>query len=113
MSAILLNMARDVQGNNAYAPPFTQINMSTILTSAEEQNFTVPTNFTDWIAVFSYAYGNVLVANNFTAEIPTGSFANTTSQLMPACRHVKANDVLSFITPDATATVGVSLYGLS
>ena len=109
----LLNMGRDVQGYNAYAPFFAVDGQSTTLSANAAQNFTVPSNFENWIAVFSYEPGsNVWVANNTTAAVPSTSFAATVSQLNPAARWVNAGDVLSFITGDATALVGVSLYAI-
>lgn len=109
----LLNMGRDVQGYNAYAPQFSVDGQSTNLAANAEQHFTIPGNYENWIAVFSYEPGsNIWVANNTTAAVPSGSFAATVSQLNPAARAVKANDVLSFITADTAAFVGVSLYAV-
>ena len=110
----LLDMNSDVRGYNAYAPQFSTDNQLTTLSAGVEQHFTVPSNFSKWIAAFSYEAGsNVLVANNSTAAVATGSFASTASQLNPAARYVKAGDVLSFITADTTAIVGISLYVIS
>ena len=108
-----LNLGRDVQGFNAYAPDFADINYNTILAANIEQHFTVPSNVSRWIAVFSFTPGASVWASNLdTAVIPTGSFAASLSQLNPATRTVKAGDVLSFISDD-TAEVGVSLYAVS
>jgi|SRR5580692_9168513 hypothetical protein len=110
----LLDMNSDVRGYNAYAPAFSLDNQSTTLSANAEQHFTVPSNFAKWIAVFSYQPGsNVWVANNDTAAVPSSSFAATTSQFNPAARYVQAADVLSFITADTSALVGVSLYAIS
>lgn len=112
MSAILLNMASDMQGNNAYAPRFTTINYGTTLSQNTLQNFTVPSNFEKWIAVFSYSAGaDIFVSNNNDSEVPGSSFSSTTSQLCPATRLVNSGDILSFITSNTSATVLVSLYG--
>lgn len=109
-----LNMNSDVRGYNAYAPAFADDNQQVILDQNAEQNFNVPTNFKEWIAVFSYEAGtNVWVANNAIANIPSATFASTLSQLNPAARYVQAGDILSFITSDTNgAQVGVSLYAL-
>ncbi len=112
MAAIMFNMYGDTQGNNAYAPAFTDVNMSTMLSQDTLQNFTIPSDFSKWIAVFSYSTGaNVFIASNVDAEVPGSSFSQTASQLSPATRLVRSGDVLSFITPDTTAIVSVSLYG--
>lgn len=109
-----LNMHSDVRGYNAFAPDFSSDGFTTTLAATVEQHFTVPDSFQNWIAVFSYQSGaNVLVANNDTATVAGASFSTTTSQLNPAARHVEAGDILSFITADTTAIVGVSLYVVS
>lgn len=109
----MLNFGRDVQGYNAYAPAFSVDNKSTILSANIEQHFTVPSDFENWIAVFSFEPGtSVWVANNQTSNVPSASFADTFSQLNPAARLVNAGDVLSFISPDTTASIGISLYAV-
>src|SRR3954466_9416607 len=114
MAAILFDMHDDVQGNNAFAPKFTDINKATTLEADTEQHFTIPSDFAQWIVIFSYSSGaNVFVACNEEAVTAGSSFEDTASQLMPATRCVKAGDVLSFITGDTMAIVGVSLYGVS
>jgi hypothetical protein len=108
-----MNQTRDINGYNTFGIPFAVDNQFTILSSGVAQNFTVPSNFENWDLVFSFEPGaKVWVANNTTAAIPTGAFAATASQLNPAVRQVKAGDVISFITDNVTAEVGVSLYAL-
>lgn len=111
----LLNFGRDVQGLNAYAPSFSQNKFSATLTNGAEEKLTVPSNYESWIAAFSFEPGaNVWVSNNQTSEIPAGAtFLSTTSELNPGSRKVSAGDVLSFITDNTTADVGVSLYAVS
>lgn len=109
-----LSFGRDVQGYNAYAPPFGDDGSQCVLAANTAQSVTVPSNFTNWIAVFSYSPGsNVWVANNVTATVPTGAFSSTTSKLLPASRTVSAGDVISFITSDTDSPqVGVIFYAL-
>ena len=109
----LLDMSSDIRGYNAYAPPFATDNWQTTLAAGVAQTVTVPSNFANWIAVFSYEPGSdVFVANNVAAVAPTSSFALVASQFNPAARFVKGGDVLSFITPDTTAYVSVSFYAI-
>lgn len=110
-----LNFGRDVQGMNAYAPEFATNHYSASLANGDEEKLTVPSNFSEWIVAFSFQPGtNVWVANNATAEVPAGTtFVSTSSELNPGARKVFAGDILSFITNNATADVGVSLYAIS
>lgn len=110
----IFSMIRDINGYNGFGLPFAYDNEQTTLASNVEQHFTIPANYEYWIAVFSVEPGsNVFIANNATAEVPGSSFAATASQLLPQARLVKGGDVLSFITPDTAAYVGVSLYAIS
>jgi len=111
----LANFGRDIQGFNAYAPEFSDTNYQFTLAAAAEQHFTVPTNIstsTKYLAVFSFNPGaDVWVANGHTAIVPVGATpASTFSILNPAVRTVHAGDVLSFITADVAADVGVTFY---
>jgi hypothetical protein len=106
------NMSRDVTGSPAYAPPFPLIGTSTTLTANIAQSYTVPSTFKEYIAIFSIDPGTrIWIASNATAVGPTSSFANTVSTLNPTARFVNAGDVLSFISSDTNAMVGVNLYG--
>lgn len=106
-------MTRDINGYNGFGVQFSNINYKTILSATVEQHFTVPSTASKWLAVFSFEPGSsVWVDNNNTAALPGGSFAATTSQLNPAGREVNSADVLSFITNDTTAEIGVSFYAL-
>lgn len=107
-----LNFGRDVQGFNAFAPEFGTNKWSATIVADADASITVPANYPNWIAVFSFQPGtNVWVANNTTATVPVGStFDTTSSELNPSARWVHAGDVLSFITDNVSADVGVSLY---
>lgn len=108
------NFGRDVQGFNAYAPAFAIDNYNTTLAANVEQHFTVPNNISTsqkYLAVFSFNPGaNVWVANGSTAAVAGSSFSTTLSALNPAVRTVHAGDLLSFITADTAAFIGVSFY---
>jgi len=108
------SMARDINGYNGFGIDFCDDNKEMILAANVEQHFTVPSNYQDWLAIFSIQPGSaVWVANNHTAAVPSGSIADTTSQLNPTARRVRAGDVISLITSDSTNDqVGVSLYWL-
>lgn len=118
--ATTFSMGRDINGYNAFAPIFCTNSYQVELATGAEQHFTVPNvpnmggqngNENKWMALFSIEPGaSVWIANNTMATVPGGSIAGTVSQLNPAVRMVNGGDVLSFITNDTTAEVGVSLY---
>ena len=112
MNATKFSMTRDVAGMNGFGIPFTLTARSAILAANVEQNFTVPSNYPNWIAIFSYSPGVAVWVDGIgTAVVPVGAFSATTSELNPAARYVKAGDVLSFITSDITGPgVSVMLY---
>lgn len=97
-------MTRDINGYNGFGIPFSTDSKSAVLSASTAQSITVPSNFSDWIAIFSYTPGaSVWVDAATTAAAPTGAFAATTSELNPAARAVKAGDVISFITEDTNS----------
>lgn len=113
MSYTALNMVRDINGFNTFGLPNSLNKKSTILSANVEQHFTCPTNCVQWLAVFSFQPGaKVWFSSSDIATIPGGSFADTFSELNPSARLIFAGDVLSFITDDTTAEVGVILYAI-
>lgn len=106
------NMTKDVAGYNGFGIMFADDGKQAVLAVGVAQSVTVPSNYPNWIAVFGYTPGaTVWVANNVTAAAPTGAFTNSTADLNPSARFVKAGDVLSFITSDTTSPqVKVSFY---
>lgn len=109
------NMTRDINGYNGFGVKPAADKFAATLTQNVESTFTVPSNFTSWIVIFSYTPGgNIWVAVNATAVSPVGGFASTNSELNPAAREVQAGDVIHCLTPDATAQqVSALLYALN
>lgn len=113
--SVFLNFGRDVQGMNAYAPPTSGDKWSATITNGAETHITVPSNYQQWVAVFSFQPGtNVWVdLTGGTAAVPAGAtLASTTSELNPGARLVQAGGKISLITDNTTADVSVSLYAL-
>lgn len=107
---------------NDFGAQFSNTNYSATLAANTATALTVPSgsgigkaNDTNakFLAIFGYAAGvTVFVANNGTAAKPaSGSFAATTSVINPACREVKAGDVLSFLSV-AGGDITVALYAI-
>jgi hypothetical protein len=76
--------------------------------------YTVPgSSTTQYQVLLSYASNsNVFVGLNATPTVPAAGTiiaAGRFIEFKPCERYVKGGDVLSFITPDATAYVGLSL----
>lgn len=107
-------MTRDINGYNGFGLMFADDKYSVTLAAATGATLTIPGNFAKWLVIFAYEPGtHVWVANNATAAVPAGAtLVATTSELNPTARHVKAGDVLSLITANTTADVGVSLYAI-
>jgi hypothetical protein len=80
------------------------------------QTYTVPGNgLNKYTALFSYIdASNVFVSLNGTAVSPALGASTTTRRLefRPDKRYVQGGDVLSLITPDTNAYVGVSLRAI-
>jgi hypothetical protein len=92
--------------------PFSDTCAQFHLEASVAQSFTVPgTSIQFFQAYFEYASNsNVFVCNNSVAAIPAPG-ANTAQQyceFKPKKRYVRGGDVLSFITPDTAAYMGVS-----
>lgn len=111
MNATKFLMTKDVAGYNGFGLPFTLNAKSGVLAATVAQSITVPSNYPNWIAIFSYTPGsNIWVDNITTAVAPTGAFSDTTSELNPAARFVKAGDTISFITSDVTSPMVSVLF---
>ena len=98
------NMTRDIAGYNGFGVMFPQDGESAVLANGVEQHITVPKNYPNWLAVFSYTPGaNIWVDGTTTAVAPSGAFSATTAELNPSARFVTAGQVISFITSDTTS----------
>ena len=98
---------------------------TTTLAAGVEQHFTIPggnsvgassTSLSNWVAVFTVQDAkNVFYSINGTAVVPTGSFAETMSEMIRngMGRHVRQSQVISAITPDTTAYLSISMFSIS
>lgn len=114
--SVKLNFGRDIQGYNAYAPAQATDKYSATLASGGHATVTVPSNFQNWIAAFSYqAAGDMWVSVGGTAAGPAGStFASTTSQLQPGALSVQAAQVIDIKNNGSESSdVGVVFYAVS
>lgn len=106
------NLTKDVAGYNGFGVRFADDGYQGLLATSTEQHVTVPSNYPNWLAVFSYTPGsNVWVDASTTAIAPAGAFSATKADLNPSARFVQAGQTLSFITDDVTSVeVKVSFY---
>jgi hypothetical protein len=113
----IMNMVRDANGLNTFGLPFSNYKYNTTLVVGVLQTLTVPTTGNtnkNMLAIFAPQVGaTIWVSLNGTAALPGGSFALSTSESNPTARMVKSGDVLSFITDDDTATIGIIFYDLA
>lgn len=81
-----------------------------------EETWTIPGEPTQqYQAYFEYNQSsNVFICKNATPVIPAGGTVGTQpyNEFRPKKRYVRGGDVLHFITPDASAYIGVSLRQL-
>lgn len=110
--SIPLNLGRDNQGYCAFVPKLSTDRWSATLSTDTEATVTVPSNFQQWYAVFSYQPGsNFWVTVGATAAIPAGAaFAATTSELNPSSLQVNAGDVIHVINHVGPADIGIIFY---
>ena len=96
--------------------PFSDTCAQFSLAASTAQSWTVPgSNDKVYQAYFKYASeSNVFVCLNDTATVPGGGAMTTQpyNEFKPEKRYVRGGDVLSLITPDSVAYVGVSLRQL-
>lgn len=112
MTALL--MTKDVGGQNSFGLVPADDKFATTLAATVAQTFTVPSEASNWVAIFSVEPGaSVWFAYNVTATLPGGAVAAATGELNPAVWQVKAGDTISAITNNTTAEVGVKFYALS
>lgn len=104
-------MTTDIRGNVSFGMDFSNSNFATTLAAGVAQSVTVPDDAQVYQAIIANETGTtVFCARNTTATLPSGSFAATSSQMLPQSRRVYAGDTLSFITNDTSAYVSVSFY---
>lgn len=95
------NMTRDVNGYNGFGIIPTYDIQAGVLVATIAQSVTVPDNYANWIAIFSYSPGsNVWVSFSTTAAAPSGAFAASASSLNPSARAVSGGSTISLITND-------------
>jgi len=106
-------MAIQYNANYIETMPFSDVCVQFNLAAGVAQSYTVPgVSGTQYQAYFEYASNsNVFVCKNGTAASPLGGTKTTTAynEFKPKKRYVTAGDVLSLVTPDTTAFVGLSL----
>lgn len=102
--------------------PFVDDSAQLFLAATTDETYTVP-GTPDNVYSVRFAYtenSNVFVGLNDTAVIPDGGTPVGTqvyAEFRPGCdgsqRYVRGGDVLHFITPDATAYVGIRLMKIN
>ena len=96
--------------------PFSDTSTQVACAANVSETFTIPgTAINQYQAFFGYtSSSNVFVCLNSTPTIPAGGTVGTQAynEFRPEKRYVKGGDVLHFITPDASAYIGVSLRRL-
>ena len=96
--------------------PFSDVCEQFTLATNTVLTYTIPgTSLQKFQVLFGYnATSNVFVGKNATPAVPSSGSQSSTPyvEMRPKKRYVVGGDVLSFITPDAVAYVGVSIRQL-
>lgn len=115
-AANLLNLGKDQQGTSPYAPQVSNSLWDVALAQNTETNITLPTDYTNYIVLFSYSTGATVMVDctGATATVPANSTLQpTTQEVTPGQRLVPGGNKISMITGDAAgAIVGVAIYGV-
>ncbi len=98
-------MTHDIGGFNGFGIIPTYDIQGCSLTANAAQTFTVPSNYSNWMAIFTYTPGaNVFVRfDGSAATVPTGTVASIHVALNPSARALAGGSTFSVITPDATS----------
>jgi hypothetical protein len=96
---------RDISGLNGFGIQPTDDIQGCSLAANVAQTFTAPTNYSNWVAIFSYTPGSNIFVDftGATAAVPSGTVGVITSSLNPAERGIKGGATFSVITSDATS----------
>jgi hypothetical protein len=111
--AIALKFAKDSQGANTFAGTPPDLIQDVYLSNGNASSITVPSD-ADWYTVsFIYQPGTTCFvdATGATAVAPSsGTFASTTSRLLPSSYLVRAGTVLSVVTVNDNAYVSIGMW---
>lgn len=113
------NLVRDINGYNGFGLSFSDTKYAMQLAANVEQTLAIPAStdptYPNYLAIFSIAPGNsAWISLNQTATYPSGAVSAISSELNPIARYIKGDGLqtLHFITPDATAKLGITLYAV-
>ena len=110
----MLLITRDATGIPAWGLDFTSDAYNVTLAANTEKTITVPSSNTKgYLAVFSYQPGSSVWVSNATITLPTGTVAQSVSQLNPGPKNVAAGSTIYLKTSDTSTQVGVALYELT
>ena len=106
------NMIRDISGYNGFGIIPTYDIQGCSLSASAAQTFTVPSNYPNWIAIFSFTPGTEVFVDfsGATATVPSGTVGAITTVLNPSARAVKGGSTFSVISPDSTSPFIVVEY---
>lgn len=109
-------LVRDINGyvSDGVPLPFTSDMFGAFLTTNVAQQYTVPTTYKNWVAVFSFpSCCDFWVCVNGNAVPPNATIGVVNSVRNPHVKLVKGGDVISIITPNTNGgEFGCELFSL-
>lgn len=79
--------------------------------ASTEKTYTLPTENKKYMVLFSYTgQGEIWVAINKTATLPTSTLTTTDSELHPIAYELFAGDVIHAISDSADISIGITIY---
>ena len=97
-------MTKDIGGYNGFGVKPSTVNFGMDLATGVAQTAVLPSDYPNYMVVFSYTPGSNVFVDSTTTAAAYGASAAVTAELNPQARQLPAGTTISFITPDAAGS---------